>query len=83
MTEQQMVDLLTDSYLIEAIVNQRRSTGEEVTPLQVAYYDQLFEHYGIDDSVFVANMNYYTHEPPILERIMDSVHNRFLKAQQE
>lgn len=80
--EQQMIDVLTDSYLIEAELTQMKSSGQEVAPLQKTYYDQLFAHYGISDSIFDENMYYYTYQLPILERIMDSVANRFLKAQQ-
>ena len=81
LTEQQMVDIMTDSYLIEAILNQRRSVGKDVSVYQRTYYDQLFEHYGITDSIFDANIYYYSNELGALERIMDSVMNRFVKAQ--
>ena len=81
LTEEQMVDVLADSYLIEAELNQKKSVGENVTDLQVAYYQQLFEHYGITDSIFDENMAYYTYQLPILERIMDSVNARFVKLQ--
>ena len=47
------------------------------------YYDQLFEHYGITDSIFSQNMQYYTERPEVLERIMDSVTQRLLKAANE
>ena len=79
--EQQMIDVLADAYLIEAQLNQQKSEGVDVTELQVEYYAQLFEHYGITDSIFEQNMYYYTHHPDILERMMDSVSNRFIKAQ--
>lgn len=79
--EQQMIDVLTDSFLIEAQLNQMKAEGTDVTDLQVEYYAQLFEHYGITDTVFELNINYYTHHPDLLERIMDSVTNRFLVAQ--
>lgn len=82
LSEQQMIDVLTDSYLIEAMLNQKKSNGENVTSLQRVYYDQLFEHYGITDSIFEQNMEYYTRQLPVLERVMDSVANRFVQAQQ-
>ena len=82
LNEQQMIEVLTDSYLIEAELTQKRSSGVEVSSLQKTYYDQLFTHYGITDSIFEENMYYYTHHPDILERVMDSVMNRFVKAQQ-
>lgn len=81
LTESQMIDLMTDTYLIEAVLNQKKSAGVDVTQLQQAYYDQLFEHYGITDSIFEANMDYYSHDLETLERIMDSVTTRFTKAQ--
>ena len=79
--EQQMIDVLTDSYLIEAELNQMKAAGTDVSSLQKAYYEQLFEHYGITDSIFEQNMYYYSHHPDVLERMMDSVTNRFVRAQ--
>ena len=80
--ESQMIDVLSDAYLIEAQLNLKKTAGVDVTDLQTAYYEQLFEHYGITDSIFEENMAYYTRQPAVLERMMDSVTNRFAKAQQ-
>ena len=82
LSEQQMVDVLTDSYLIEAELKQRSSVGENVGGIQKAYFQQLFDHYGITDSIFEANMTYYGYQLETLERIMDSVNARFAKAQE-
>ena len=79
--EPQMIDVMTDAYLIEAQLNQMKGAGKDVAELQVLYYEQLFEHYGITDSIFEQNLDYYTHHPDVLERVMDSVTNRFVKAQ--
>lgn len=79
--EPRMIDVMTDAYLIEAQLNLQKSSGFEVTDLQATYYEQLFEHYGITDSIFKQNLEYYTRQPAVLERIMDSVTNRFAKAQ--
>ena len=79
--EPRMIDVMTDAYLIEAQLNLKKGDGKNIDSLQVAYYSQLFEHYGITDSIFEENMDYYTHHPSILERVMDSVTNRFAKAQ--
>lgn len=80
--EAQMIDVMTDTYLIEAQLNQMKSMGTDISGYQTAYYDQLFEHYGITDTIFEQNMAYYTRHPAVLERIMDSVTNRFVRAQQ-
>ena len=80
--EPQMIDVLADAYLIEAQLNVKKTAGVDVTELQASYYEQLFEHYGITDTIFEQNMAYYTRPPAVLERMMDSVVNRFAKAQQ-
>lgn len=77
--EPQMIDVLADAYLIEAQLNLMKSEGKEVSELQKTYYGQMFEHYGINDTIFEDNMAYYTRHPAILERMMDSVTNRFAK----
>ena len=42
--EPQMIDVLTDAYLIEAQLNVKKSAGLDVTDLQASFYEQLFEH---------------------------------------
>jgi len=79
--EPQMIDVMTDAYLIEAQLNVMKGEGKDISELQVLYYDQLFEHYGITDSIFELNLKYYTYYPEILERVMDSVTNRFASEQ--
>ena len=92
LSEQEMIDVLTDVQIIEADINyqknQERDETEEdsikIVPkdyfkMSREYYDQLFTHYGITDSIFAQNIKYYTERPEVLERIMDSVTNRLSK----
>ena len=92
LTEQEMIDMMTDVQIIEADINyqktEERDQNEEdsvkIVPKDYAkitreYYDQLFAHYGITDSIFTQNIRYYTERPVVLERIMDSVKNRLAK----
>ena len=81
LTEQEMMDIMTDVQIIEADINHRKSDGKKVAGMAESYYRQLFEHYGITDSIFNENMQYYTHHPATLERIMDSVTQRLTRAQ--
>ena len=83
LSESQMIDIMTDVQIIEADINSRRAKGMNTDSLSVAFYDQLFEHYGITDSIFSFNLKYYTQNLATLENIMDSVTNRLLKAQME
>ena len=92
--EQEMISIMTDVQVIEADINYQKTLERERDPKDTTiiapkdyvkmskdYYDQLFEHYGITDSIFSQNMKYYTEHPEVLERIMDSVVNRLTKEQ--
>ena len=81
LTEAQMIDILTDVQLLESDLNFRRSEGEDIQGRNNLYYEQLFEHYGITDSIFDDNLRYYTQKPAILEKITDSVYSRLVRVQ--
>ena len=90
LSEREMIDIMTDVQIIEADINYRKTQEKEAESspndyreLTQSYYDQLFEHYGITDSIFSQNMRYYTERPAQLEKIMDSVSQRLTKAQSE
>ena len=96
LTEQEMIDMLTDVQIIEADINyqknQERDQNEEDSvktapkdyfKMSREYYDQFFAHYGITDSIFAQNLRYYTKRPEVLGRIMDSVVNRLDKEKTE
>lgn len=92
--EQEMITIMTDVQIIEADINYQKSRESEQRPddtikiipkdyvkISRDYYSQLFEHYGITDSIFEQNLKYYTERPAILEKIMDSVVQRLTKEQ--
>ena len=96
LNEREMIDIMTDVQIIEADINFQKSQNRERNPndttvivpkdyvkISREYYDQLFEHYHITDSIFMQNMRYYTRQPATLEKIMDSVMNRLTKEQSE
>ena len=96
LAEQEMVDVLTDVQIIEADINYQKSKERDqkvedsvkIAPkdyikMTREYYDQFFEHYDITDSIFVQNIRYYSTQPEVLERIMDSVMNRLDKEKTE
>ena len=90
LTEEEMIDVMTDVQLIEAEINYQKSLDREEGSATVAadyqamaqsYYDQFYEHHGITDSIFSQNIRYYTERPTVLERIMDSVVQRLVNVQ--
>lgn len=94
LTEQEMIDIMTDVQIIEADINYQKMMerghddsipSQPIDPVKLSrvYYTQLFEHYDITDSIFAQNMRYYTERPAVLERIMDSVLQRMTREQTE
>ena len=92
LTEQEMIDLMTDVQIIEGDITYQKTRERELSDsikiepkdyvkLSEEYYDQLFEHFGITDSIFRQNIRYYTEQPALLEKIMDSVVKRLTKEQ--
>ena len=92
LTEHEMIEVMTDVQIIEADINYQKTQIRErndsipakpvdYVRLSKSYYDQLFEHYGITDSIFSQNMRYYSERPAVLEKIMDSVTQRLAKSQ--
>jgi hypothetical protein len=94
LNEQEMINLMTDVQIIEADINYQKTQEHEQDPndtikiipkdyvkMSKDYYTQLFEHYGITDSIFEQNLKYYTERPAELEKIMDSVMQRLTKEQ--
>ncbi len=94
LTEEEMITIMVDVQIIEAEINYQKQQERERDPndttaimpkdylkMSREYYNQLFEHYGITDSILEQNMRYYTEHPEVLERIMDSTMQRLIKAQ--
>ena len=80
LTEQEMIAIMYDVQILEADMNYRISNGKMIGDMPKEYYQQLFEHYGITDSIFDENMRYYTRDPATMERIMDSVTQRLTSS---
>lgn len=79
LTEEEMIDIMTDVQIIEADINRHKAKGDKIGNMPEVYYSQLFEHYGITDSIFAENLRYYTYNPATTERIMDSVTERIIR----
>ena len=77
LSEEQMVDVMTDVQIMEGIVSYKRNSNQKTAYLKTIGYDTLFSHYGITDSIFEENIKYYNDvDPQTLIRIMDSVEVR-------
>lgn len=80
LSEEQMVDVMTDVQLMEAAITYKKNLNQQTEYMKTVGYDTLFAHYGITDSIFKLNLTYYNEaEPQTLIRILDSVENRFAR----
>ena len=79
LSESQMVEIMTDVYILENAINYRRGKSISVNNLKTKGYEALFNHYGITDSIFFDNMDYYNENPLLMKNVMDSVCARFQK----
>lgn len=83
MTEQQMVDVMIDVQIIEQSINYRKGRSQKVNNLRQQAFDTVFSHYGITDSIFIENLNYYNNDLPKMKAIVDSVNAYFTTKQNE
>lgn len=79
LSESQMVEIMTDVQILENAINYRRGKNISTNNLKTKGYEALFEHYGITDSVFFENIDYYNDNPVMMKRVMDSVNAKLQK----
>ena len=77
LSEPQMVEIMTDVYVLENAINYRRGRNISTNNLKTKGYEALFSHYGITDSIFFENMDYYNDNPVLMKKVMDSVEVNF------
>lgn len=77
LSEQQMIDVITDVQIIEQAINYRRGKNIKTNNLKTKGFEAIFSHHGITDSIFLENLDYYNNNPEIMKGIMDSVNAFF------
>ncbi len=77
LSEQQMIEVITDIQVIEQAINYRRGKNYKTTNLKSKGFDAVFSHHGITDSIFFENVDYYNNNPALMKNIMDSVNGYF------
>ena len=77
LSEQKMIEVITDVQIIEQSINYRRGKNIKTKNLKTKGFDAVFSHYGITDSIFYENLDYYNNNPETMKGIMDSVNAIF------
>lgn len=83
LSEAQMVEVMTDVQIMENAINHRKGKGYKTSNLKTKGFDAVFAHYGITDSIFMENLDYYNENPVMMKRVMDSVNVKLKRLQEE
>lgn len=81
--KEQFVDMLTDSYMIEAAIRQGVGKGENAEELSSFFYPKLFKKYHISEQDFKENIRYYSSQPELMQEIQTEVVDRLSLKEQE
>ena len=83
-TPQQMVNIMTDIQIAEAVIARNRI---DRNVLEKSYKDSVFrvvyDHYGITRQQLLDNINYYNSKPRQMEKIYDKVLSNLSRMKSE
>ena len=84
LTEEQLIEILTDIQLTEAIISESR-LGRTIASNQFkdSIYDLVFDHYQISVEMLDSNLAYYNTDPEHMEKIYESVLSRLSQHETE
>jgi len=81
LNQKDMVKLLVEVHIVEALVEERRNSGN-LRPGEIKlFYDQLFAKYKINPELFYKNINYYLERPQEFLKIYEKVITELSKKQ--
>jgi hypothetical protein len=81
--EKEMVDVLVDVHLAEAVLTRIRGKGENVEELTDAYYQKVFEKHEINKKIFDTSMYYYQQNLGEMDEIYEQVITELNKMERE
>ena len=67
----EMVKLIADVHIVEAVIEERRNSGQLKPGEMKLFYDQVFEKYHLNKEMFYKNINYYLEKPQEFLKIYD------------
>lgn len=76
-----LVKLLTEAYIVEAVVYFKAQKGIDVGLYTTAYYNALFKKHGVTKNQFSASLKYYIETEPNASSIFLEVVNRLMAKQ--
>ncbi len=83
LTQEFMVDILTDMQLVEGTLIYKRSTGKNYRTLRDYYYSHIFKKYNITQGKFEESLNFYKQHLKLLNNIYTEVIRKLEQYQKE
>lgn len=83
LSESEMVDVMVDVHLAEAVLTRKRGENQKVDKLTDAYYQKIYEKHNITKKTFETSFSYYQQNLSDLQRIYEQVITELNKMQRE
>ncbi|MFW5975068.1 MAG: DUF4296 domain-containing protein [Bacteroidota bacterium] len=83
LSESEMVEVMVDVHLAEAVLTRKRGENQEVEDLSDKYYDEVFDKHNITKKQFDTSFSYYQQNLSNLQRIYEQVITELNKMQRE
>lgn len=71
LSEQQMIELITDISLAEAGINYLRNTNKPIDEFKEPLFSVILKKHGVTLKIFEDNLNWYNKDPETIEKIYD------------
>jgi len=78
-----MVDVLTDVHLVKAAQQMGMSLNPADTSSKVMPFEYIWKKHHITEAEYQKSLDYYTHNPAILDSIYENVLNNLSKQKAE
>ncbi|MGM0565262.1 MAG: DUF4296 domain-containing protein [Bacteroidota bacterium] len=83
LSESEMVDVMVDVHLAEAVLTRKRGENQKVDRLTDAYYKKIYEKHDISKKTFDTSFSYYQQNLSDLQRIYEQVITELNKMQRK
>lgn len=82
-SEKKMVNILYDIHLYESIHRSKRFTADSLTFTDQDLHFSILEKHGVENTLFVESILYYSNLPKVYERIYKDVVNKLVMLEEE
>ncbi len=82
-SEKKMAKILYDIHLAEAVYNKKKYSNDSITFTDHDIHFSILEKHGVEDTLFIESIIYYSGYPKIYERIYKKVIDQLVMQEEE